>query len=287
MSVSYYASPRLLFFIKEGRKVNFAEFRAALEDFLKTNLEIKDRRQEYSPSHYEEPNRDNQFIGGYRRSVYETLDLAGGQRISIQFFDEESDEADFVSRHIFSFYSFSIYFLDALSWDRLEACWQLFKPFLEAQGFYDASFRYTYGVGLYAHFEASGDVAGMEGVKAATISDLRKYLLEEVSQSIDIQGKPFLDINALLAELPDKTKIRQLTLTHNGLHQLPSKIWEMTALESLYLHHNQIAQAEEGFKKLSALSMLHIASNPITENPSELARLQKMLPPDCRLISGY
>lgn len=281
MNVSYESFPRLLFFKKEDTKVDIETFKDGILSFIRREYPVLDLIMEYGAPLYDAPDRENQFTGGYRRSVYATLLIEGGKKISLHFYDEESGESDFQKASVFSFYCLSLYFVEGQDWNWMHSCWLKMKPLLDAFQFYDATFRFSFIGGLYQFFQERADKEAMSEIVGLTEADVKSYLEIEVRNVIEIQHKPFLDIQALLQGFPNKEGIQFLHLPHNELAVWPEAIFEFTELVSLDIYYNLIDHCDERLSALTKLRQINIHHLPLAQNPTEMRLLHETLPKEC------
>jgi len=82
--------------------------------------------------------------------------------------------------------------------------------------------------------------------------------------------------------IADKTHIRQLFLSNQGLTEVPPEIWEMHELIKLDLGHNQIKSIPAAIRQLQKLEILQLQNNPLESIADELTELPNLRELDLR-----
>ncbi len=278
--MNYYSLPKLLFYKNDGATVDLELFKKELFDFLQKEFEVTAISTEYGSSTYFSPDKDNQFTEGYTRPVYFQYLLKNNHKMVVQFYEEESSTNTFDKSWIYNFYSLNLYFVQGDGWTWIKSCWEKLKPFILQHSFYDATLSYTFDLGLYTHFASVHDEEGKSAVTELTRQEiLERY--KSLKSYLEIQHKPFLNINALLEAHPDKDKVNSIQINNNELKEFPVALFEYQNLQMLYVYGNRIEKADERFLLLKKLTAINLHSNPIASNPEELVRLRGYLPDGC------
>lgn len=285
MSFNYFTLPRLLYFRKDGADIQFTAFREALNAVFHAQFEVEEEWVDYSSPTYEEPNRDNQFIGGWVRTVYFGARLKNGNQLALQYYSEESENSEFVPATLFSFYSVSLYFVEGTDWEWIKECRQKMNPFMESQQFREATFSFTFDNSLYAYFREAGDKDAVTEIVEISSQDIRNYLSQKTHGNIEIQHKAFIEVNQLLAEYPHKDQITSIQLNHNDFSHWPEAIFQFPNLREIRIYHNPLTYADPRLEIFTQLRELNIHSTPLSKDKWEMEQLRSFLPPDCRIIA--
>lgn len=285
MSTNYYALPRLLYFRNDGADIQFTAFREALEAFFHAQFEVEEEWVDYSSPTYDAPTRDNQFIGGWVRTVYFGAKLKNGRQVALQYYSEESEDSTFISATLFSFYSVSFYFVEGTDWDWIKECREKMNAFMPSQQFRDATFSFTFDKTLYSFFKAAKDEKAVSEIVQVTSEDIRQYLAESNRRNIEIQHKAFVNVNELLEECPSKGQITSIQINHNELQGWPEALFLFPNLREIRIYHNPISTADPRLAQFTKLSELNIHSTPLSKDEEEMKKLRILLPPDCRVIA--
>lgn len=282
--MNYYSLPRLLFFKQDGASVDFAIFKKNLLDFIEREFEIKDKAVLYGSASYMAPDKDNQFIEGYIRPVYFQFTAKNHHQFTINFYDEESSTNSFETSWMYSFYSLSFYFVQGDEWSWVKHCWEKVKNFMGAQSFYDATFSYTFGEeSLYRHYRSLHDEEAMKFIVEQTTQETLERFRKH-SSYIEIQYKPYLDIQSLLSAHPDKQKVQSIQINHNELEEWPDALFDYPQLDTLTIYHNRLKKADERFTKLKNIRSINLNENPLVKDQEELTRLKSFLPKECEVV---
>lgn len=70
--------------------------------------------------------------------------------------------------------------------------------------------------------------------------------------------------------------VTNLTISHKGITQLPSKIFKLTSLASLYCDNNKLTKLPKEISFLTSLSHLMCNHNELTELPKEIGSLKSL-----------
>jgi hypothetical protein len=282
--MNYYSLPRLIFFKKDGASVDFEQFKKSLFEFIERTFEIKEKAITYGSSSYMSPDKDNQFIEGYIRPVYFEYVTKSHHKFVIHFYEEESSTSTFEKSWMYNFYSLNFYFVQGDEWSWVKSCWGKMKDFMLPLSFYDATFSYTYGGGnLYAHYQSLHDEGAMKFiVEYTTKEELERF--QKQNSYIEIQHKPYLDIQVLLSAHPDKQRVEGIQINHNGLEEWPEALFSYTKLQTLNIYNNNLAIADERFSNLKNLITINLNENPLVKNVEELTRLKSFLPKNCSVV---
>lgn len=279
----YYSFPRLSFFKNDGASVDCNVFKEALFAFIEKNFIIVSKVIQYGDVTYMSPDKDNQFIEGYIRTVYYKYIFANHHEVVVQFFDEESPDNTFKKSWVYNFYHLSFSFIQGDGWSWVKKCWDLLKPFMEEYQFRDATLSYTQDDGFYAHFKKKHEEEAMEYIAKATFEEIKGIFEENKNGYIEIQHKPYIDVDALLKLHPDKSKINSIAINHNDLKKWPESLFDFTEVTSLMAYGNPINSADERFSVLKKLNSVAIHSNPLFKNEVELTKLKSYLPINCQV----
>lgn len=285
MSINYYTLPRLLYFRNDGADIQFTAFREALNAFFLPQFEVEEEWVDYSSPTYDEPNRDNQFIGGWVRTVYFGARLRNGNQVALQYYSEESENSEFMPSTLFSFYSLSLYFVEGADWEWIKECREKMNAFMRTQQFYEATFSFTFDKSLYTYFLEAGDKEAVTEIVEITTQDIRNYLSQKNHGNIEIQHKAFIEVNQLLAEYPHKDQITSIQLNHNGFSHWPEAIFQFPNVREIRIYQNPISHTDPRLAVFTHLRELNIHSTPLSKDKGEMEQLRSLLPPDCRIIA--
>ena len=81
---------------------------------------------------------------------------------------------------------------------------------------------------------------------------------------------------SVAAVLPSLTRLTELCLEGNQLHELPASIGELRSLRELWLHGNQLAALPAELGKCASLTVLQAHHNLLRDLPDALGRLSKL-----------
>jgi hypothetical protein len=276
---NFYSLPKLIWFKKEGAEVNFEEFRTKIFEFLKLNFPEYTMQTEYGTIHYMSPDKDNQFQEGYLRDVFYTCNFINHFTATLQFHTEESPDDTFNTTYIYNFYSFHFYFKQGCNWTWVKECWGKLKPFLGQQGFYDATFSFTYSGGLYEAMRLIGETEAMDEICRITEEEIIQKFMENPHVAyIEIQEKYFLNLNKILSKHPNKLNVTQIQINTNKLHKLPDALFEFTNLETLYIYNNHLKEVDPRLANLKSLRSVSAHGNGLDRE-----KLKAILPEECEV----
>lgn len=277
-------SPRLIFFKDEAHpNIDFPAYREAFTTFMDTHFEVEKLTMAYSTPYYHEPSRENEGFGGYTRSVYYQYEFSNHHAVTVHFYDDYSGTEDFAIASMFSFYALSFYFTQGDGWSWVKDCWQKVGAFMKGQHFRDATCSFTFGESLFDHFQDMQEDDAMAYIIEETERGLLKEIAAGNSSSLEIQLKPFLNLDKLLAAIEPKERILHLHINHNQLRIWPDALFEYPNLKTIMVFENRISESDKRFEKLKQLEHIHLRGNPLANNATELEKFRKQLPQNCRL----
>lgn len=278
-------TPRILFFKQEDNSIQLDIFKEKTWAFLYKNFSIKNELKSYSSVSYSPPERDNQFMETYTRSVYHVFTLVDGKEFVLYFYEEASDKNDFVETWIYNFYQCSIYSTQPTDWEWVKNLWESFKPFLLELGFRDATLDFTYaGGGLYDFYEKQQNYAASQEIAILTEDSFLEHLKSNPQTYLEIQFKPYLDIDRILLQIPNKEEITSIRIPNNNLTHFPTSLAQYKNLEELYIYNNKIKTVPDFFQDFQRLRYLHIRGNDIAMDTTIIQKLRAILPADGELI---
>ncbi len=280
----YHELPRLLFFKHRNASIDLDLFKKKLFEQIESEFEIELKDIQYGTVQHQAADRDNSFVERYVREVYFHFLLKNGNLFVLHFYNEESPSASFEEILSYDFHSFSFYFEKNTTWSWINHCWDKMKTFMSTQPLYDATLSFSYGTGLYQHFTTIKDEEGKSFIAALSMEEELKTIRKAEYSYIEIQYKPYVSINELLAAHPEKSAVTSIQINNNELSEWPAALFEFTKLEKIDLYNNQIKLSDQRLSVFETIRSINLHNNPIEKDQKEIDLVKSFLPNNCEVV---
>lgn len=128
---------------------------------------------------------------------------------------------------------------------------------------------------IFKRLEAARDGAALADLTARCEVVMRR-VAASARGTLDLQRRPYLDLDALLALAP--ADLTRLWLPHNRLDAVPAGVQRFASLETLELYHNPLESLPEWLYASQTLRQLNLHNTPLMADATRAAALRARLP---------